>query len=153
MCGRESTVWFDALKSLKVSKLRVRPPKSSLWSSPSAHLVCRNMQNPIVTSIARTPIRPNINAISDDSLFSSWLLLSWCSGLGFLGLSRCSSGLLCSWLGLWRSPEGLNGFILLAIELEITMRCEKSFTYQVISQELHDQCGVLVALLTKGIEF
>lgn len=104
---RESTFWFCALKSLMASNLQVRLPKSSLWNSPCAYLICRNMQNPFVTVIARTPSRPNINAIFDDYLFSSWLIFSWCSSLGFLCLSRCGSSLGGDRLGLWWSPESL----------------------------------------------
>jgi len=37
---------------------------------------------------------------------------------------------------------------------QIWFRCRFfECTYQVVSQELHDQCGVLVTLLTEGIEF
>ena len=29
----------------------------------------------------------------------------------------------------------------------------RDISYQVIAEKLHDQCGILVALLTKGVEF
>src|SRR3569833_1614106 len=73
----------------------------------------------------------------------------WLLSLGLLlgsTLSLASS----SRLGLRRSPEGLEKHVGLAIRGHTHEHHSVwSATYQVVPQELHDECRVLVALLAK----
>ena len=74
--------------------------------------------------------------------------------LGLLGGSRCLSGLLglrgsvTRRLGLGRGPEGLVRTVsVMTLEEQISRNA-----YEVVTEELHDEGRVLVALLAEGVE-
>ena len=103
------------------------------------------MQSP--TSIPHFPhLYPEyeISTPGNNHLLSISLRLRWCLGLllGSWGTCLGSSG-----LGLGWSPKGL------AIGLADIQKWNSFVTYQVVSQELHDESRVLVALLAQSIEF
>lgn len=89
-----------------------------------------------------------------ETLFG-YLSLGLLSG-GRCGLLRCLGGGLCSGSGLLllcgggllrRCPEGLN-IVRTYASWKISM-----VTYQVVTEKLHDEGGVLVALLREGVQF
>ena len=67
-------------------------------------------------------------------------------GLG-LALGRCS-GRLTRRLGLGGGPEGLIKWL---VRGPYSLQSAKS-AYQVFTEQLHDESGVLVALLGEGVE-
>lgn len=74
------------------------------------------------------------------------VLASWCVG-GVLGLALSSRGGLARWLSLRRSPEGLHAWSVC-----VKLSNEICVTYQVVTEKLHDESGVLVAFLGESVE-
>lgn len=78
------------------------------------------------------------------------LLLSGCSGswcLTRLG-GLLSAGCVTRGLGFGRCPEGLGGISVTKLGMKGIAR-----TYEIVPEKLHDESGVLVALLGEGVEF
>ena len=136
-----------ALESKKASRLRIIDLHDDklLVSRPTFTSSAKHARLPI-QPLSLVPGGPNINA-GTEHLFSLSLSFRGRSSLGLLLGSWSRLG--GSGFSLRGSPESLDDRCVSGVKQDENQEC----AYQVVSQELHDEGGVLVALLAEGIEF
>jgi hypothetical protein len=95
-------------------------------------------------------IKPNLVARKEQILLGSLGLLSSSRGLGSGGLILRSSLVSGGSLGLRRGPEGLA--IVSNCRPKVVCKACRVFSYEVVTEELHDEGRILVALLAEGVK-